>query len=289
MRDDDLIKYPRTPHLEGSKLQEGDSAEGQIPYSALVGQYAVIEEKMDGANCGISFSNHADLRLQSRGHFLTGGVREKHFNLLKEWATVHADALFDLLGSEHVMYGEWMFAKHSVFYDELPHYFLEFDIYHKKEQKFYSTAKRQQMLQGLPIVSVPVLWQGTLDRNTRMEDLILPSVGRSEGWRDQLQHQTQRLNLNLDTVRQQTDPNEHSEGLYLKIEEGDWVTGRYKFIRPGFAQTILEQGEHWLTRPIVPNMLKPGQDIYADVLDTSWPAPRPQVKHGLRKRRAGWG
>jgi hypothetical protein len=41
---------------------------------------------MDGANCGISFNPDGELLLQSRGHYLTGGGREKHFTLFKQMA-----------------------------------------------------------------------------------------------------------------------------------------------------------------------------------------------------------
>ena len=126
---DRIIKYPRTPHLQGSRLQPGDEDSSQVPYGELEGKFIVVEEKLDGANSGVSFSEQLVLRLQSRGHFLTGGGREKHFDLLKAWASAHEDALFDRLGTRYIMYGEWMRSKHTVFYDRLAHYFYEFDIY----------------------------------------------------------------------------------------------------------------------------------------------------------------
>lgn len=130
--DYDLKKYPRTPHLEGSRLQPGDEDLSQIPFSDLKDKYLVIEEKIDGANSAISFSEEGELLLQSRGHYLTGGYRERHFNLLKQWANVHMDNFFDVLGTRYIMYGEWMYAKHSVYYDALPAYFMEFDIFDRE-------------------------------------------------------------------------------------------------------------------------------------------------------------
>jgi len=106
--DFDLKKYPRTPHLEGSRLQPGDEDLSQIPFSDIKEKYLVIEEKIDGANSAISFSEEGELLLQSRGHYLTGGYRERHFNLLKQWANVHMDNFFDVLGTRYIMYGEWM-------------------------------------------------------------------------------------------------------------------------------------------------------------------------------------
>ena len=133
-----------------------------VPFSELAGRHLVVEEKVDGANAAISFRADGELMLQSRGHFLTGGAREKHFTLFKQWAQVHRDALFERLGSRHVMYGEWLYAKHTVFYDMLPHYFMEFDILDVESEAFLSTPRRQKLLASLPIASVRVLSSGKM-------------------------------------------------------------------------------------------------------------------------------
>ena len=123
-----IRKYPRTHHIEGSRLQPGDEDLDSVPFSAIANRYVVVEEKVDGANAAISFSSDGQMRLQSRGHYLTGGEREKHFNLFKQWAYSHAAAFWQVLGIRYVLYGEWLYAKHTVFYDYLPHYFLEYDL-----------------------------------------------------------------------------------------------------------------------------------------------------------------
>src|SRR5262249_1702859 len=123
-----LHKYPRTRHLEGSRLQPGDEDTTSVGFDELAGRFLGVEEKLDGANAGISFDANGRLWLQSRGHFLTGGSREKHFDLFKRWAHTHADALRSVLGTRYVLYGEWLYAKHTLFYDRLPHYFLEVDV-----------------------------------------------------------------------------------------------------------------------------------------------------------------
>lgn len=272
-RDDGLLKYPRTPHLEGSRLQPGDSAHDQAPLASLAGRHVVIEEKKDGANAGVSFSPEAELRLQSRGHFLAGGARERHFNVLKQWAKAHEDAFFDVLGTRYLMFGEWMFAKHSMYYDALPHFFLEFDVFDREEGVFLSTPRRHALLAPLPVVSVPVLHAGPAP--TRAADLakwVGLSVGRTPAWRESLADEAGRQGIEPDRVAEQTDGDDRSEGLYLKVEDGHQVLGRYKFVRASFTQAILDQGEHWQKRPIVPNRLRPGVDIFAPTVDKAWPA-----------------
>ena len=46
---DKIIKYPRTPHLQGSRLQPGDEDLSQRPFSDIAGRHVVLEEKIDGA------------------------------------------------------------------------------------------------------------------------------------------------------------------------------------------------------------------------------------------------
>src|SRR5688572_5687235 len=119
-----IRKYPRTRHLVGSRLQPGDEDLAAVPFSAIAGRHVVVEEKMDGANCAFSFGPDAGLRLQSRGHYLTGGPRERHFDLFKQWANQNAGDLIDRIADRYVVYGEWLYAKHTVFYDALPQYFM---------------------------------------------------------------------------------------------------------------------------------------------------------------------
>ena len=114
-----IYKYPRTRHLEGSRKQSGDEDLKSIPFCEIEGKYLVLEEKVDGANCGISFGSDGKMYLQSRGHFLNGGYGERQFDLFKLWAGCFEAQLHQLLGNRYIMYGEWLYAKHTVFYDNL--------------------------------------------------------------------------------------------------------------------------------------------------------------------------
>ncbi|MEM9632363.1 MAG: RNA ligase family protein [Pseudomonadota bacterium] len=260
-----LIKYPRTRHLEGSRLQAGDLSDDQ-PISELAGQSLVVEEKIDGANCAVSFDENGTLLLQSRGHYLNGGHRERHFSLLKTWSSVHVDRFREALGRRYVMYGEWLYAKHTVFYDRLPHYFLEFDLYDKEKRSFLSTARRRDVLCGMPIMPVPVIAEGELASVEQVEKLVQPSLYKSPGWREALLAAARESDSRLDMVEQQTEDSDLAEGLYLKLEDEANVLGRFKFVRAGFVQAITAADGHWQSRPILPNQLADGIDIFAPIL-----------------------
>jgi len=267
----EILKYPRTPHLEGSRLQPGDEGHEHVRIARLAGRHVVIEEKLDGANAGISFTSGGELLLQSRGHYLVGGGRERQFAPFKQWATAHEARLLELLEDRYVMYGEWLYAKHSVSYDRLPHWFCEFDIYDRVEGVFLSTPRRHALLSGSPVVSVPVLHAGVMPRDLKaLRSFMKPSLAKSRQWREAFEAGVRRQGLDLALAWRQTDKSDLSEGLYLKLEDEREVLGRCKWVRPDFVQTILDSGSHHSTRPVVPNGLAPQADLYAPHPAAGW-------------------
>jgi ATP-dependent RNA circularization protein (DNA/RNA ligase family) len=204
-----------------------------VAREALEGISFIIEEKLDGSNCGISFAPDGSLILQSRGHVLTRGPRERQFDLLKRWASHHVAALRNILGRRFVMYGEWLYARHTIPYDRLPHYFLEFDILDRESDAFLSTEARKNLLAGGPVLSVPVLG---LTPASMIDTYI-------------------RRSLYFST--------EMMEGLYLKKEDAAHVIERFKYVRTDFLQAVANSDSHWMDRPIEPNRLAEGVDLFA--------------------------
>ena len=250
-----IYKYPRTPHIEGSRLQPGDEDLSQIPFDAIRGRHLVIEEKCDGANSAVSFDADGGLLLQSRGHYLTGGYRERHYNLMKQWANAHRDKLFELLGTKYIMYGEWVYAKHTVFYDALPHYFLEFDILDRETGVFLDTPTRHEMLKNTSVLSVPVLGEGSYRTKDEMLKLLGPSKFVTGNQRQNLYDAAVKLGLDPERSCNETELSGMMEGLYIKIEEDRQVIDRMKFVRAAFLQCVDFSETHWLDKPIIPNQL----------------------------------
>lgn len=256
-----LYKYPRTRHIEGSNEQIGDDLQ-KIPFSSLKNKNLVIEEKMDGSQSAISFSSNGDLLLQSRGHFLSGGYREKHFNLLKQLSYSHVDQLSKLLFDRYIMYGEWLFAKHSIFYNSLTSYFMEFDVFDKVNNVFLSTSERKNFFSYFPEIknvfpSVLVLYEGKV---SSYEDLV-SLVGDSYFCnKDSLNEDfyfslLENKNVTLEKEEKQTDLSGLMEGLYIKVEENGVVKERYKWVRKSFTQTVINSDSHWHSRPIIKNKI----------------------------------
>ena len=132
----DFTKYPRTPHLFGSKGTDDDKHLGEAESKAFIADESlIVEEKIDGTNVGIHFSDSGEMVLQCRGHLVTEGMHPQ-YDLFKQWAAVKRHVLETMLQNRFLLFGEWVYARHSIHYRKLTHYFFEFDIFDKEQEVF---------------------------------------------------------------------------------------------------------------------------------------------------------
>jgi len=150
----DFIKYPRTPHLFGSKGTADDKHLGEKQSVAFASDNSlIVEEKIDGTNVGIHFADDGQLVLQCRGHLITEGMHPQ-YDLFKQWTTAKRQVLEQRLENRFILFGEWVHACHTVFYEALPHFFFEFDIYDKVKSEFLDLEQRLAILEGTNIQTV---------------------------------------------------------------------------------------------------------------------------------------
>ena len=239
-----FTKYPRTPHLFGSRGTSDDKHLGEAASQAFLADASlIVEEKIDGTNVGIHFSPAGELVLPSRGHLITAGMPPP-YDLFKQWAAVKRRALESVLQDRYLLFGEWVYARHSIHYRQLPHYFFEFDIYDKTESQFLDWDRRQALLAGIAIHTVPVLHRGPATR-----DDLIRLIGPSQ-YDSRFENPATARADNL------------MEGLYLRTEAAGAVTGRAKFVRPEFVDKV-KQSLHWQQQAVVPNLLAEGVDIWS--------------------------
>ena len=240
---DDFVKYPRTPHIFGSTGTDDDKHMGPADSARFIADPSlIVEEKIDGTNVGIHFTSTNRLVLQCRGHEITEGMHPQ-YDLFKQWVSVKRAVLEKMLGNQYILYGEWVYAKHTVFYRQLPHYFFEFDIYDKFNQNFLDLESRLMLLYDTGLNTVPVLHKGPASLE-QLKDMIDVSQ--------------------FDSVFDNPDngvSDNRMEGVYLRTEANGIVTGRAKLVRPEFIEKI-KQSNHWKHQIMVPNLLKPGADVW---------------------------
>ena len=241
---DTFVKYPRTPHLFGAKGTDDDRRLGMAESIAFVSDPSlIVEEKLDGTNVGIHFLDSGRMVLQCRGHEITGGMHPQ-YDLFKRWVMAKQPVMEEMLADRYILFGEWLYAKHSVHYTMLPHYFFEFDIYDKTERCFLSLHRRLAMLEGRGIPTVPVVHRGKASQGELLDMIGESAFGAL--FDNPLTHGT-------DT---------RMEGLYLRTEAGDRVSGRAKMVRPEFVEKV-KQSEHWQHQQMVPNRLAPDADLWS--------------------------
>lgn len=251
----DFVKYPRTKHIEGSKFTCDPIDLKKTKLNSVEGKHLVIEEKMDGTQVGIFFESRYQSRIQSRGHYVDE-IYSPEFDLLKRWVATHSSSLWDVLGDRYILFGEWLYAKHTIFYDELPDYLMEYDIFDRASNTFLSTDRRMEMLEGLSFLSsVKVLGQGRYANAYEIYELTGPSNFISTKQSRNFQESVIQKNLNLDIAMEQTDLTGMMEGLYIKHEYEGTVKERYKFTSYQFITLLFRLQDHWKQRPVIQNKL----------------------------------
>ena len=227
---DTFFKYPSTPHLAapGHADLRQDKLLTDRERNELLSHPLLIEEKVDGANLGISFDRNGVLRLQNRGSYLCPTALTGQWKKLAIWIEPRCDVLFDVLGTDYILFGEWCYACHSVKYQFLPDWFLGFDIHVRKEGYFLDSQSRDALFKKMNIIPVPVVARGNFSLEQLRE---LPAQSKLG-----------------------TQP---AEGLYLRTEEDGRLTGRAKLVRSDFLQT---DAGHWRDFVITANTLVDRRD-----------------------------
>lgn len=225
----DFFRFPHTPHIAwlGKGAPRDDKVLSPIEARDLLAGEVVIEEKLDGANLGISVSPEGEVRAQNRGQYLIA-PHMGQFERLMDWLALRADVLFDVLGDRLILFGEWCAARHSLGYSQLPDWFLVFDVYDRETGRFWSTARRDALARQAGLPAVPKIFRGRID----IEELKMRVMSEPSRFRD--------------------GP---LEGFVLRRESADWLEARAKLVRPDFTQAI---DEHWRRRAIEWNRLDHG-------------------------------
>ena len=217
-------KFPRTPHVVWlcEKSPRDDKVLDTLEAEEFLRRPVVVEEKVDGANIGITFDANGTPIVWNRGTLLKGGAQPQ-FEPLWNWLGTHRQKLASSLEERLILFGEWCFAVHSVQYDHLPDWFLAFDVYENAAERFWSSERRNTLVRSLGLFSVAALGPGKYNL-AQLKSLLRNT-----------QSQYGKAPI---------------EGLYLRSETDGWLLKRAKLVRPEFAQSI---DEHWTSHQLIRN------------------------------------
>lgn len=220
-----FFRFPHTPHLAwlGDGRPRGDKVLSHREAEVLLSHDVVVEEKVDGANVGLSVGADGVIVAQNRGAYLSPERIHPQFKPLFRWLLPRRDAIADALRPDLMLFGEWCYAVHGVQYTRLPDWFLAFDVYDRARKEFWSVGRRDALVRGLGLALVPRVAEGRFD--VRGLERLLGASKLADG---------------------------PAEGLYIRRDEPDHLVGRAKLVRPEFLQAI---DEHWSRRTLEANAL----------------------------------
>ncbi|KAK6004687.1 hypothetical protein QM012_008549 [Aureobasidium pullulans] len=230
-----IHKFPRTRHLfnigsasrDDLILSSSDAQAFLEPSDSLT--TVVVEEKVDGANLGISLDSSGAFKVQNRSHYVNNKSHAQ-FKKLDKWLDDHYEGLSTVLDAANsqqgrwILYGEWLYAKHSIYYTSLPDLFLAFDLFDTETGTFLSRDALSDRLKDTNIHQVARLEVEGLD-----EQSLVNMV------------RTQQSNFYEGII----------EGVYLRRQKGDKTIDRAKIVRSDF----IAGDEHWNRRGVTPNIV----------------------------------
>ncbi|HAP42544.1 MAG: hypothetical protein A2087_13895 [Spirochaetes bacterium GWD1_61_31] len=221
-----FFRFPRTPHLFwlGAGVPRDDKVLTPVEAAAFLAHDLVLEEKVDGANTGLSFSADGTIQVQNRGAYLTEPYNGQYAKF-GAWLAPRLDSLFDTLADRFILFGEWCYARHSLDYSALPDWFLAFDVYDRERAVFLDSAVRNDLTLAADCVPIARLERGRFGKEALMTRLQQRRSLYREGF---------------------------FEGLVLRLEADGQTVQRAKLVRRDFVQAI---GAHWSRRGMVANRL----------------------------------
>jgi len=139
-------KYPRTFHMPYTL---SSTADDKILKSdkAFINKEVVVTEKMDGENTGLSRSGIHARSLTGYNNPWQSMVKQKYYTIQHK------------IPPDIELYGENMFAKHSVEYDELSDVLFIFLIM-RNEDTILSWEDTKQICEDIGLSTVPVIYEG---------------------------------------------------------------------------------------------------------------------------------
>lgn len=221
------MKYPRTPHFPFSPGASSDDTWFEGNFS---GHEVVVTEKLDGECTGMTRDKCHARSLDSKNHPSRHWVRQLH-------STICGD-----IPEGWKIFGENVYAYHSIFYTEMPSYFMVYGIY--DDSNFcIPWSDTVELCQMLGLVPVPVIYQGPWDEK----------IVRTR-WTGKGAFPTYSTKVDYPKSIEDFTPTE-AEGYVVRSADrflyNDFALNVCKWVRANHVQT----DQNWMSKPVFKNLL----------------------------------
>lgn len=213
------IKYPLTMYFSFSPSIDNKDKKNIFDINNFVGKNIVFTVKMDGSNLTMT---------------------KDHVGARNGWDAQHES--FDMAKAEHAkikhmipeniqLFGEWLYAKHSIKYNNLANYFQIFSAFDMEGRKFLSWMETEAIARNVGFPTVPwivtyLYLENECDLAETIEQQGNSAIGSGE------------------------------EGLVVRLMDSfsvdDFSNSVAKYVRKGHVQT----DEHWSHKAVERNQLK---------------------------------
>lgn len=237
----EICDFPRTRHFPWESRSTRDdliASESDISFALQICDSIEAEEKVDGANLGVAFDLDDQPIARNRNHFLKKSFQAKtpakmQFSSLWTWMYERRECfsrLESVFGEKVVIYGEWLFAQHSVRYDSLPDRFLAYDIWLPSDRSFVATPLARAALteSGFSVVNSLL----SLTKRVTVQELKAIALYLRDG---------ASAYSSLD----------QREGAYFKFSKLNRLVDRYKIVSQSFRP-----GARWDSKTLTKNKLR---------------------------------
>lgn len=228
------VKYPRTMNFAWSESNSSDDVWWKDS-TRLAGKQVVVTEKMDGECTSIYPDGHIHARSIDTQHHPS-----------RSWVKQLAGQIAHEIPQGWRICGENVYAYHSIFYTELPSYFLVYGVY--DGDRCLSWADTEEICSLLGLHTVPVIYKGLWDEKTVREL-----------WTGTGAYPTYEGKDGFGLLRPKF-PDDFSpcvaEGYVVRIADhfqyADFAKSVAKYVRANHVKT----DSHWMERAPIPNLLK---------------------------------
>ena len=137
------MKYPHTPYFEFSPSVDAKDTrrDGYFNVANFLNVSIIITEKMDGSNCSLTNKKVAARNGFDAPHISFDYIKSMHSQVSEK------------IPEDIVVFGEWLYAKHSIHYKELSGYFQVFAVYQNGHWLSWDDVEKVSGEIGFPVVS----------------------------------------------------------------------------------------------------------------------------------------